>query len=254
MKKVFAFIIIVLSCMDIAAQNVGIGTTTPLARLHIADSSVLFTAPNVLPVSPSNIPVSGTGNRFMWYADKAALRAGGVQGTLWDINNIGVQSFAAGFSTQASGITSFAMGNFAFATGNISTAAGNSVFAKAKSSATFGAYNDNTDNPNGSTEAVSDRIFQIGNGDDNATRKNALTVLRNGNIGIGVVNPAKLLEVVGAASPINPVTLVIGNRGGFGPAALEFVSDYGLANQWRPGFSSPATPAAPRVHQRATTP
>ena len=168
--------------------NIGIGTITPAARLHVADSSVLFTAPNVLPVTP-NIPVSGSGNRFLWYADKAAFRAGGVQGTLWDNVNIGVQSFAAGFSTQASGITSFAMGNFAFATGNISTAAGNSVFAKAKSSATFGAYNDITDNPNASTEAATDRIFQIGNGNDNATRKNALTVLRNGNTGIGNLVP-----------------------------------------------------------------
>ena len=168
--------------------NIGIGTITPAARLHVADSSVLFTAPNVLPVTP-NIPVSGSGNRFLWYADKAAFRAGGVQGTLWDDVNIGVQSFAAGFSTQASGITSFAMGNFAYATGNISTAAGNSVFAKAKSSATFGAYNDITDNPNASTEAATDRIFQIGNGNDNATRKNALTVLRNGNIGIGNLVP-----------------------------------------------------------------
>jgi hypothetical protein len=42
MKKVFAFIIIVSSCMDIAAQNVGIGTSTALARLHVADSSVVF--------------------------------------------------------------------------------------------------------------------------------------------------------------------------------------------------------------------
>jgi hypothetical protein len=174
--------------------NTGIGTSAPEARLHVADSSVLFTAPNVLPVSPSNIPVSGTGNRFIWYADKAAFRAGGVQGTLWDTDNIGVQSFAAGFSTQASGITSFAMGNFAFATGDISTAAGNSVFAKAKSSATFGAYNDNADNPNASTEAASDRIFQIGNGNDNATRRNALTVLRNGNVGIGNNNPTRPLS------------------------------------------------------------
>ena len=57
----------------------------------------------------------------------------------------------------------------------------------------------------------------------------------NGNTGIGTINPIKQLEVIGAASAI-PVTLVIGNRGGFGPAALEFVSDYGLASQWRPGY------------------
>jgi len=55
------------------------------------------------------------------------------------------------------------------------------------------------------------------------------------NVGIGTSKPAKKLEVVGPASQ-TPVTLVIGNRGGFGPAALEFVSDYAGPNQWRPGF------------------
>ena len=62
-----------------------------------------------------------------------------------------------------------------------------------------------------------------------------MTVLANGNVGIGSTNPTKQTEIVGAASA-TPVTLVIGNRGGFGPSALEFVSDYGLANQWRPGY------------------
>jgi len=169
--------------------NTGIGISTPAARLHVADSNVLFTAPAILPATPGNTPVSGPGNRMMWYADKAAFRAGNIINDSWDRDKIGNISFAAGSNTQASGITSFAMGNFAFATGNISTAIGNSVFAKAKSSASFGAFNDFGDNPNFSTEAVSDRIFQIGNGNDNATRKNALTVLRNGNVGIGNLVP-----------------------------------------------------------------
>jgi hypothetical protein len=62
-----------------------------------------------------------------------------------------------------------------------------------------------------------------------------MRVQGNGNVGIGTSNPANQMEVVGPASA-NPVTLSIANRGGFGPSALEFVSDYGLANQWRPGF------------------
>ena len=35
-----------------------------------------------------------------------------------------------------------------------------------------------------------DRIFQIGNGTDEFARSNALTVLRNGNIGIGTLTPS----------------------------------------------------------------
>ncbi|MBK8611587.1 MAG: tail fiber domain-containing protein [Chitinophagaceae bacterium] len=63
----------------------------------------------------------------------------------------------------------------------------------------------------------------------------AVRVNTSGNVGIGTNNPTKKTEIIGAASA-TPVTLVIGNRGGFGPAAMEFVSDYGLANQWRPGY------------------
>ncbi|MBK8748860.1 MAG: hypothetical protein IPM04_13650 [Saprospiraceae bacterium] len=86
--------------------------------------------------------------------------------------------------TQASGITSTAFGNFAFATGDISFAAGNSVFAKAKMGTSLGTYNDITDSPNPSVESSGDRIFQVGNGSGNLSRSNALTILRNGNIGM----------------------------------------------------------------------
>ncbi len=201
----------------------------------LSNGTALFTAPATLPVTPGATPVSGAGNRMMWYADKASFRAGNVTNTSWDKDNIGNVSFAVGSNTQASGIISNAMGNFAFATGDISTAIGNSVFAKAKMSFTTGTYNDITDAPNASVEAPGDRLFQVGNGSGNLARSNALTILRNGNLGIGTLNPSKQTEVVGAASAV-PVTLLIGNRGGFGPVAMEFVSDYGTPNQWRPGY------------------
>lgn len=158
----------------------------------LTNGSALFTAPGTLPVTPGNTPASGAGNRMMWYADKASFRAGNVTNTNWDKDNIGNVSFAAGSNTQASGITSTALGNFAFATGDISTAIGNSVFAKAKMSFTLGTYNENTDAPNGTVEAATDRLFQVGNGSSNASRSNALTILRNGNIGTaGVLNPLR---------------------------------------------------------------
>lgn len=55
------------------------------------------------------------------------------------------------------------------------------------------------------------------------------------NVGIGTSSATRRLDVIGGPSA-SPTTLLIGNRGGFGPAALEFVSDYGLASQWRPGY------------------
>ncbi|HSR37518.1 MAG TPA: tail fiber domain-containing protein [Phnomibacter sp.] len=61
----------------------------------------------------------------------------------------------------------------------------------------LGQYNDASDAPNSIALNVSDRIFQIGNGLDNNLRTNALTVLRNGNTGIGVLDPGYRLDLAG---------------------------------------------------------
>jgi hypothetical protein len=244
--------------------NAGIGTVTPLARVHVADSSVLFSAANDIPATAGNPPISGIGRRMMWYPDKAAFRAGYSGGANWDKINIGnysiglgldtkangVVSVALGFGTTssghsstamglasiasgqastamgyestASGFVSIAMGYQSTALGSFSTAMGESTYAigsgstamgfgtvatgdystatgygssaKAKGSFCAGFNNDNTDTPDPENPAPTDRIFQIGNG-TSTTRSNALTVLRNGNIGIGTVNPNALLQL-----------------------------------------------------------
>jgi hypothetical protein len=175
--------------------NMGIGTSIPLAKLHVADSSVLFTASLPLPTIANNPPASGNGNRMMWYADKAAFRAGGVDGNEWDKNNVGKYSFATGISTTASGLASSAIGTYNFSTGDYSSTMGINAFAKAKNGVTLGAYNDISDNPNPAVEATTDRVFQIGIGTTSPTRANALTILRNGNMGIGNTDPSFLLDM-----------------------------------------------------------
>ena len=114
---------------EASAQNVGIGTTTPLARLHITDSSVVFTASGIASSTPGNPPVSGTGRRMMWYADKAAFRAGYATSDAWDKNQIGNYSFATGFSSQARGLHSTAMGAVCLAVGESSVAIGETCIA-----------------------------------------------------------------------------------------------------------------------------
>jgi hypothetical protein len=177
-----------------ANGNVGIGISSPSARLHVAESNVLFTAPLPLPTIASNPPASGNGNRMMWYADKAAFRAGGVDGNEWDNANVGKFSFATGVSTTASGLASSAIGTYNFSTGDYSSTMGINAFAKAKNGVTLGAYNDISDNPNPAVEAPGDRIFQLGMGTTSPSRANALTVLRNGNVGVGELNPGFALN------------------------------------------------------------
>ncbi len=99
------------------AQNVGIGTTTPQAKLHVNEGSTVFTAPGYPSLSPGPAPVSGEGRRLMWYADKGAFRAGYTIDNEWDTGNTGLFSVAMGESTVASDDGAMAFGILSRATG-----------------------------------------------------------------------------------------------------------------------------------------
>ena len=123
------------------AQNVGIGTTTPQARLHVADSNVLFTGHGI-PLIPGYVtpdpPASGMGFRMMWYPGKTAFRVGYVGGNRWDKDSVGQFSFAAGDNPAAKGISSVAMGSNAEAKGDYATAIGRNTKAMGNNSVAMG--------------------------------------------------------------------------------------------------------------------
>lgn len=240
MKPVLITTLMMLVANTLAAQySVGY-TSLRLSSLHVADSSVLYSSPGNIPSTPGSLRFWGTGRRMLWYADKAAFRAGFINGSQWDADSIGSYSFATGINTQANGMYSFAAGavtnargdnavaigsnsnayengsvaigsysnaygSFSMALGynsstygKFSTAIGEAAWANARSSFTIGAYNDATDNPDANTAAPTDRLFQIGNGYSFRSRSNALTVLRNGNMGVGTTSPQYLVDVNGA--------------------------------------------------------
>jgi autotransporter adhesin len=139
MKRILFLTLVVLSVCCLKAQNVGIGIDTPQARLHVADSSVLFTGhSSSLPPIPGNPPASGVGIRLMWYADKAAFRVGRVNNNSWNKDSIGNYSFASGYNTKAKGLSSTAIGYFSTATGTIATALGNFANAEGDYSVALG--------------------------------------------------------------------------------------------------------------------
>lgn len=113
------------------------------------------------------IPATGSGTRFMWFAGKAALRAGHIDAshaTLWDDAAIGVSSTALGFNSNASAAFSFAccagstasnqfamvLGSNSAASGWAATAIGNSATASGDYSTAVG-FQANTNGMSGAT-------------------------------------------------------------------------------------------------------
>jgi hypothetical protein len=132
-----------LTGVDIHNNNsgrVGVGTTTPAARFHVADSNVVFTATGTVPGTPGLPPVSGAGRRLMWYPDRSAIRAGYVSGTQWDKDSVGKYSTAFGFNNIAKGSNAFAAGGTNHAFGDNSVTIGNFDTASATSATAIGRW------------------------------------------------------------------------------------------------------------------
>lgn len=211
--------------------NIGIGTTTPTALLHTngsgtGEGNVLFTG-EVKYWEPGAPPASGMGTRLMWFPDKAAFRVGGVSSNEWDNENTGHYSVAMGYGTIAKDYASTAMGLLSsstgfvstalgymtdasetaclatgyntHATGSNSTAMGNNTIAPSFCETVIGRFNTTyTLEPGGAANwKINDRLFVIGNGINIENPGNALTVMKNGNIGIGADQPTAQLHTTG---------------------------------------------------------
>ena len=116
----------------------------------------------------------------------------------------GFNSTAMGSSTSASGINSTAMGDITNAVGSYSTAMGRRTNAEAAFSTAIGRYNIG----GGNTESwiETDPLFEIGTG-SGTVRANALTVLKNGNLGLGTHTPQELLHITGGRLRIGSETI-----------------------------------------------
>ncbi|MCE7063486.1 tail fiber domain-containing protein [Dyadobacter sp. CY343] len=183
-------------------------------------------APNDPKLQKYLLPTIGDGYKLIWYPIKGAFRVGYSSAGKWEDNLMGSNSFATGTETEASGAVSAAfgsntkaLGSYSLATGfnseaagyysssfgvntaaygDMSTAFGYFTRTKTKASFVAGLYNNFSDQPDPAIDKETDRIFQIGNGSIDA-RKNALTVLRNGNLGLGefVLKPTRILDIGG---------------------------------------------------------
>lgn len=155
---------------------------------------------------------AGGGSTLLFDRSKSAFRAGNFNKlnlkTLGAFSTAlgdrteasGNFSLAGGYNSKASGYASFAFGyeteatNYAYSFGYYTKSRGYDSFV-------IGLYNDISNPENSNSPA--DRIFQIGNGSTTINRKNALTVLRNGRIGVGTTSPNSKLHVYNGSSGVS---------------------------------------------------
>ncbi|MEK8179230.1 tail fiber domain-containing protein [Flavobacterium buctense] len=153
---------------------------------------------------------SGSGTKMFWNPRKSAFRAGFVNGTQWDDASIGNVSFAFGQNTIANNISATAFGLATTASGYSSTAFGIQNTAPSCGETVIGiGATEYTPSSGGNflnrTTNATDRLFVVGNAIDannNSTvdvaeRSDALVVLKNGNIGLGISAPGERLQVAG---------------------------------------------------------
>lgn len=200
--------------LDQAYDNGGPGN----GRIITADSGAVFIqGTDGLQVTGNYgfgkpLGLSGPGSKMFYFPKKGAFRSGTVNTNFWDEDSLGIYSFSSGFDTKATGSGATAMGvatsaqgqggaaigQYAEAKGNEGAVAiGNSTIAQAQSSVALGMYNDPMASSNPNASVPTDPILLVGNGSSNLNRSNALTILKNGNIGLGENAPAEKLVVNG---------------------------------------------------------
>lgn len=108
----------------------------------------------------------------------------------------GYAAVSIGNFTTASGYSSSAFGNTTTASGYASTAFGYLTTAESYLSVAYGRFN--VGGGNGNSWQPQDAIFEIGIGTSVLNKDNAVTVLKNGNTGIGTATPSATLHVNGA--------------------------------------------------------
>ncbi|MEM9983729.1 MAG: tail fiber domain-containing protein [Bacteroidota bacterium] len=129
------------------------------------------------------------------FASGFFTNADGQYSTAMGFNSdaLALGSTALGYSTDAEQNYSFAAGYFAEAEAIYSVAIGNSVRAQSFASMAVGRYN--VGGGSATTWQSNDPIFEVGIGTGPSNRANAVTVRKNGNVGIGTNTPSARLHV-----------------------------------------------------------
>ena len=178
-------------------------STASMMKLDAANRLTLFNPATVgnavIVLDPSSTPpaILINGERVLTSTAAATsyLPLNPVQLVIGVNNTVGADALAVGSSVQATGHNATASGSSSIASGENSAAIGDHAEAQGFGQFVVGSYNIPQGSPG--VADINDQLFVVGNGTDAAHRSNAVTVLRNGNVGIGTSAPTAKLQVEG---------------------------------------------------------
>ncbi|MCB0522478.1 MAG: tail fiber domain-containing protein [Saprospiraceae bacterium] len=157
---------------------------------------------------------------------------------------VGIVSFVGG------GAKNVASGNYSFIGG------GDSLFAKSYAETVFGSYNTDYTPASAFSFNATDRLFVIGNGTSDAARSDAVTVLKNGNVGIGAASPLGKLSLTN--NNVNTVDLLFRtddgnpNNTNWSTARIQAGWETG-EDAWSDAFLKFENPTASNTYQTTMT-
>jgi len=183
--------------------KVGVGISSPQAVLEAISSTdgALTAGDNSNDNSGTGSIVLG-GNNSVWGTYSVAIGNGNNAGTdgvaigLGSTASAAGSSVAIGYGATASGARSQTLGDSSVSIAQRSTAVGYGTRTDSYASTVVGSYNETIAGSSDSWIAT-EPIFVVGNGASSAARSNAVTILKNGNVGIGLNNPSEKLDVNG---------------------------------------------------------
>ncbi len=189
-------------------------------RMFFNPNKAAFRAGNVIGTQWDNTSV-GNYSSAMGYNTRASnsystafgfsTTASGIASTAMGSNTLasGFYSTAMGVSSTASGSRSTAMGSNTTASGARSTAMGSFTTAPSYAETVIGAYNTNYVPASTTGWNVSDRLFVVGNGTGVGAESDAIVILKNGDVGIGLNNPTVKLHV---SEGVKSDHIILGNN------------------------------------------